>query len=63
MLYPKSVVVPAGGAAYLDWNGLDTGGNGWNDGARFVYPAATCQMPQNAEVSYTAVIYYEDVGQ
>lgn len=61
-VYPKSVTVPAGSAAYIDWDGTDTGGTQWDNGAKFSYPSVECQLPTNMELSYTAQIYNVDVG-
>jgi hypothetical protein len=62
VVYPRSVTIPAGGAAYIDWNGVDTGGTSWDNGPHFIYPSMTCQLPLEAEIGYTAIIYQEDNG-
>jgi hypothetical protein len=59
---PKMVVIPAGGAAYIDWNSGDNGGTGWDSGPFYIYPSLTCNLPPKAEIAYTAIIYRVDVG-
>jgi len=62
VVYPKSTTIPAGGAAWIDWDGTDTGGTSWDNGPHFIYPSMTCNLPLNAEIGYTAIIYQEDNG-
>ena len=52
-VYPKSVTIPVGGIGYIDW---------WASGTNFAVPSMTCQLPPNAEISYTVIMYAEDVG-
>lgn len=58
-VYPKNVVIPAGGTAYLDWNGGDTGGTGWDNGPAYIYPSLSCNLTPKAEIAYTAIVYRE----
>jgi hypothetical protein len=62
VLYPKTVTIAAGDVAYLDWDGNDTGGTRWDDGAHYIYPAVSCTLPPKAQISYSAIIYQEEIG-
>jgi len=61
--YPKTVTIEAGQVAWIDWSGLDTGGDDWNTGANFVYPSLMCQLPTGVSISHTTVVYQEEIGQ
>jgi hypothetical protein len=62
VLYAKQQTIQPGQAAYLDWDGNDTGGTRWDDGAHFIYPTVSCTLPPKAQISYTATISQEDNG-
>ncbi len=61
-LYPKQVLVPAHGVEWISWNGLDTGGSQWDNGAKFSYPSSACQLPQGTSINYTVTFSWADVG-
>jgi len=54
--YPKTVTIAAGAVGWVNWSTFDSGGS------NFRFPALICQLPRNVAISYTAVIYQEDVG-
>jgi hypothetical protein len=54
--YPKTITIAAGQSEWIDWDTNDTGGG------NFSYPSLSCQLPIDVSISYTLVMYQEDIG-
>jgi hypothetical protein len=61
-LYPKSVVVNPGDMAWIDWDSTDAGGSSWDSGPNYYLPALTCNLPDQTQIAYTAIIFYAETG-